>query len=42
MDYLPEHPENFFVSAEEARRHSAECIKVTAHYGGSASCDSSE
>ena len=42
MDYFPEHPEHFFVSVEEARRHSAKCIKVTAHYRGSSSSDSSE
>ena len=26
MDYLPEHPESFFVSAEEARSQVEDCI----------------
>ena len=25
MDYLPEHPESFFVSAEEARGQNEDC-----------------
>ena len=39
MDYLPEHPESFFVSAEEARGQDEDCIicgKVIARSRGSA------
>ena len=39
VDDLPEHPESFFVSAEEARgqvEDCIECVKVTARSIGSA------
>ena len=39
VDYLPEHPESFFVSTEEARGQDEDCIecgKVTACSRGSA------
>ena len=45
MDYLPEAPESFLVSAEEARGQvddSIECGKVTARSRGSAGHDPSK
>ena len=45
MDDLPEHPESFFVSAEEARGQVEDCIKcdkVTARSRGSAGRDPSK
>ena len=45
VDYLPEHPGSFFVSAEEARGQVEDCIecgKVTARYRGSAGPDHSK
>ena len=45
VDDLPEHPESFFVSAEEARGQVEDCIecgKVTACSRGSAGPDPSK
>ena len=45
MDDLPEHPESFFVSAEEARGQVKDCIecgKVTVRSRGSAGPDPSK
>ena len=45
VDDLPEHPESFFVSAEEARGQIEDCIecgKVTARSRGSAGPDPSK
>ena len=45
MDDLPEHPESFFVSAEEATGQVEDCIecgKVTARSRGSAGPDPSK
>ena len=45
VDDLPEHPESFFVSAEEARGKVEDCIdcgKVTACSRGSAGLDPSK
>ena len=45
MDDLPEHPESFFVNAEEARGQVEDCIecgKVTTCSRGSAGLDPSK
>ena len=42
MDYLPEHPESFFVSAKEGRGQVEDCRKVTAHSRGCAGPDPSK
>ena len=45
MNYLPEAPESFFVSAEEARgqvEDNIECGKLTAHSRGAVGPDPSK